>query len=894
MKSRCPVPLRIGVVSLLVVHAVALSSRWPGSKPGDFDQGLTSRGPEKSASSAEGRPWERDASFLPAPSSKLKPPTNIIVCKHVHEAPAWTVGYGKEFWRWPNPERLRFPPSRKATEAALVLPASVNLGDVIERVSHALESNSTSGTPRVQTWTYTARFDGAGLRLSPHRMECEFGAALVHDPLLLTPTDEPGASPRHAIDEPDWPGSTPAFPQPEPALEARFRTESIIQGGRELYAAEGISPPWSVLGNTAQALLNPELGLIEHYETRAAGVAVTWVLTQPPRESGAVTVEAALTGLTYAGQTEAGHHFADATGVARLRVGLVTIVDAANRSWHVATDATESPEGARLRVEVPAAILAQATYPLAIDPVISPEFGMDEPVFAPRAATELFSPAIASNGGDYLVVWATRAFGLYGSRVTSSGLVVDIMPIMINRTGADHRKPVVACNGGDYLVVWEDDRNRYTTGPDIFATRVSADGRVADTNGAPIIVASGAQWRPAVAGNGDEYLVVWEDGDVFTNSIVAARVGADGRVISANLTIREPTTFHSNPAVAANGSNYLVVWSDVRNPATVADIYGSRVTGSGAVVDPGGVPICLAREPQLNPSVAANGDNYLVVWSDRRPEGSVFAARVQSDGTVVETNGFAISRFASLFDAPVVAAKGSEFFVVWSDWRNAADFTESDLYGARVSGNGALLDTNGIWLTWASDTESLPGIAANRDGYLTVWQPARGDGWDVFGTRITPSGTVLDGLNGFPISGAANAETTPAVAFNGTEYLVAWADNRNFGSDIYGVLVNDSGIVVNPSGLAISQAPGSQTNPAIAACGTNFLVVWRDERNFWPDIFAARVSGFGVVMETNGFAIAAGPRARFPIRRDNPAVASDGTNCLVVWQSLGSSAWDIL
>jgi hypothetical protein len=80
-------------------------------------------------------------------------------------APAWAVPYGKEFWRQPA-ARVALDLKRSGTTN---LPATLNVGDVIERVRHALAQNGTAAEPQVSAQTYTASFDGQGLVFSPHR-----------------------------------------------------------------------------------------------------------------------------------------------------------------------------------------------------------------------------------------------------------------------------------------------------------------------------------------------------------------------------------------------------------------------------------------------------------------------------------------------------------------------------------------------------------------------------------------------------------------------------------------------------------------------------------------------------------------------------------------------------
>lgn len=73
------------------------------------------------------------------------------------------------------------------------------------------------------------------------------------------------------------------------------------------------------------------------------------------------------------------------------------------------------------------------------------------------------------------------------------------------------------------------------------------------------------------------------------------------------------------PVLAFDGTNYLVVWRDTRNgsgPAESTDVYGARVSPVGRVLDPSGIAIATAPGVQGEPSIAFDGTNHFVVWSD--------------------------------------------------------------------------------------------------------------------------------------------------------------------------------------------------------------------------------------------------------------------------------------
>jgi hypothetical protein len=144
-----------------------------------------------------------------------------------------------------------------------------------------------------------------------------------------------------------------------------------------------------------------------------------------------------------------------------------------------------------------------------------------------------------------------------------------------------------------------------------------------------------------VASDGADYLVVWSEGW----SIRAARVNSSGIVLDpGGFLIASNSKGDGDPAVAFDGTNYLVVWADARFGC--CSVYGTRVTRSGAVLDPDGIPIATRGREQTRPSVAFTGKNYLVAWADNRSDltsTDIYGARVTPAGRVLDPRGFVIS-----------------------------------------------------------------------------------------------------------------------------------------------------------------------------------------------------------------------------------------------------------
>ncbi|UCG42131.1 MAG: hypothetical protein JSU73_09635, partial [candidate division WOR-3 bacterium] len=98
---------------------------------------------------------------------------------------------------------------------------------------------------------------------------------------------------------------------------------------------------------------------------------------------------------------------------------------------------------------------------------------------------------------------------------------------------------------------------------------------------------------------------------------------------------------------------------------------------------------------------------------------------------------------------------------------------------------------------------------------LVVWDDTRTN-TDIYGARVSPAGTVLD-PTGLVVYSAPGAQYTPKLAFDGTDWLVVWKDGRSPGSNIYGARVNTSGATIDS--FVVSRHSDDQHAPAID-CGT--------------------------------------------------------------------------
>jgi hypothetical protein len=143
----------------------------------------------------------------------------------------------------------------------------------------------------------------------------------------------------------------------------------------------------------------------------------------------------------------------------------------------------------------------------------------------------------------------------------------------------------------------------------------------------------------------------------------------------------------------------------------------------------------------------------------------------------------------------------------------------------------------------------------------------------------------------FPICLVQKDQMSPAVVWNGTNYLVAWEDCRNNEYDVYGQIINADGSFVGE--IPISTKGGDQMCPAVTGGNGKFLVVWIDDRN----ILNGYYNIYGQMVSSNGSLIG----SEFVISKIYSTVIAllgldvvwSGTNYLVTWVVPNGSSYQI-
>jgi hypothetical protein len=361
------------------------------------------------------------------------------------------------------------------------------------------------------------------------------------------------------------------------------------------------------------------------------------------------------------------------------------------------------------------------------------------------------SPAVASDGQHFLVV-SGSAQTVHGRQIVARFVEPDgqMQPaISVDPTDWVQGHSVgVAWNGAQYLVI-------AAKGYDgLRGQRISAAGTVLDVNPGITIAPEVYGAYAAIAGGPGQWLVVYAN----KNSIYGRVVSGSGDAGAAFL-IADGATDDARPAVAFDGTNFLVAWEagvGSYDP-TQTDLYGRIVSPDGVPVG-SAFPISTAPQEQRAPRIACDPQNCLVTWRDKRGttspsnllpgQGTVYGAFVTRSGALL--NGDAVSgafpvgsSLTSIWPEGALVFTGTDYVTAWTggNYDEMNQLASGGMFAARVSTEGAV---SPMPLSLRAGRDRFyPALASipSRSGVLAVWlnevdtgAPSRVEGDMIFPT----------------------------------------------------------------------------------------------------------------------------------------------------------------
>jgi len=395
----------------------------------------------------------------------------------------------------------------------------------------------------------------------------------------------------------------------------------------------------------------------------------------------------------------------------------------------------------------------------------------------PASPRQESSAVVGRPGGGSLVAWQDsrvnvgQAADIHGARLETNGLPTPVGALSL-AAPAQVRADAARGPSGGALLAW----TSMLSG----STRVLVQGVTAQglPLGEPLEVATGTKLGNAhVAWNGSLWLVTWDG----PGGVSARRVGGDHLPLGAPFLVM-PGSIND---VAAQGDTFLVTALVPEPNPELVNVRSRRVSAStGAVLDASSVLIGATYATAQ--TIEAFEGGFLLAWQRHtthdQPYSSILLRAVSVDN--VPGTQLSFTSTSSYNQMPALAAGDGTMLLAW---QLGSFFSTNQDVMARLIGPGPTLIGGAITVSAGPRSEQLPSAAWDGSQFVVAWQDVRATQdylfdlrTDVYAARVTAAGAVLD-PDGVPLAVDTVPEAWVAAAPLGlASVLVAWSDFQEF------------------------------------------------------------------------------------------------------------------
>ncbi|WP_437984654.1 hypothetical protein [Sorangium sp. So ce117] len=414
--------------------------------------------------------------------------------------------------------------------------------------------------------------------------------------------------------------------------------------------------------------------------------------------------------------------------------------------------------------------------------------------------------ALASGGASFLATWVRDdpTSTIRGAVLRADGTIA-ARDFPISRPSPGTGAPAAAFDGSSYLVAWADERD----GRAMVGARVSAEGVVL---GDDVRLADGSPrsiWdsdRSSLAWNGSRFLLAFQG-----QGIEGSLIGPDLALAAGRLGLSPLPNRQGAPRVVWTGESYLVAWTDEPDPDRERmTARAVRVSAAGEVVDPVGIELASSA---FAIDLASNGGGASVLTWSALGAGGDHLRWVSGDGALGES--VAVSSL-HLSATPSVAGNGDGYLVTFVE-RTAEEPFVYTASGRLLGASGSAGPVFPIVPSVGAESHAMP-LHAGQD-YLVAYVKA--------GLHLVPvsrTGGVGEGflLSSAPaaIAGATDGTDTLVVW---TESAGSWPEGGE--GPVHGRIYGTGGW----RGEAFLISPTSAGHAAAVAWdGASYQVVWEE------------------------------------------------------------------
>ena len=387
------------------------------------------------------------------------------------------------------------------------------------------------------------------------------------------------------------------------------------------------------------------------------------------------------------------------------------------------------------------------------------------------------------DGTSFLVLWhiyrPDGILAMNGKRVSASGELIDVYPLDGTPISLDYSFGMNALKTPAGLIMrWQDwGSGARSDVAGVFGAS-NADIITNMPAATSAVLAAGAQTEIHFAPHSSLPVAAWHE-SARTQRIMLA-IGNKTIEVDSTSRLVPP----GNPAIARNSDQILVAWRHN------ADLLARRFSVSGAPLD--AAPLRLGEGgggPDIPIDAVFDGMSFVVAWTTYE---GLFISRISTNGDVVTIPQ---KQYSCCNWNPHLQPAAGGVFLIWSKSLDK----RLDILGMHINTHNPDLQipASPSRLSLIGPSAQPPAIAWNDNGdeALLVWN----DTSCVLGMTLDKNGAVLDG----PKILACDNARQPAVAWSGSEFVVAWSKLDKDGG-VRGMRIDPQLRVIDDNGFEIA------------------------------------------------------------------------------------------
>ena len=309
------------------------------------------------------------------------------------------------------------------------------------------------------------------------------------------------------------------------------------------------------------------------------------------------------------------------------------------------------------------------------------------------ASNNQYYPTITTDQNNRIIIaWQDYRSGtnydIYAKILDANGNVIKDDFVITNNTANQYDPTIAVDQNNRIIIAWEDYRD---SDWNIYAKILDSDGNII-RNDFAVTNNTATQWYPTITTDKNSRIIIaWRD---YRNSatsgydIYAKILDANGNVIKDDFAITTNTADQNDPTIAVDQNNRIIIaWEDSRSDSYY-DIYAKILDSNGNTIkDDFKVNFAPSGTHQYDPSIITDYNNrIIIVWrDDKNGNYDIYAKILNSGGNVIE-NDFRIDQAPSTYsshtttDESVAVDQNGNIVVVWYDGRDGTH----DIYYRKI------------------------------------------------------------------------------------------------------------------------------------------------------------------------------------------------------------------